>query len=138
MDFSSIINGIVDSQIQNEYASKPILSLGELILLLRLQPQTNAIKIDYGGNPGSLDSYRGYYKDLAISPDGDTEKTVAAFLSDCENSVGKTYDGYKGGEFTMTKQTFMWVACYGTTGKMLTGVESKGKSTVLVTMDDAD
>lgn len=56
------------------------------------------------------------------------------FLEMLKEAVGKTYEGYKGGDFEMTEDTPMWVANYryaDNTGVM--GVIDKGYAIVLVT-----
>jgi hypothetical protein len=57
-------------------------------------------------------SYRGYYSDLAFDPtDGPT--TVGKLLAECNVANGNTFEGYKGGEYAMGKDTPLWVAGYG-------------------------
>lgn len=60
-------------------------------------------------------SYRGYYDDLAFEP---AERvTVASMLACAKEAVGRTYIGYKGGEFRMSEYTEVWLAEYGDTGE---------------------
>jgi len=43
------------------------------------------------------------------------------FIDKLKEAVGKTYTGYKGGEFTMTRDTAIWVdnySCYSSTAVM--------------------
>lgn len=61
--------------------------------------------------PGKARSYRGYYSDLAFSPERPT--TVGAFLEACRSALGKTFEGYKGGDFVMDESTPLWIAPYG-------------------------
>lgn len=61
---------------------------------------------------GHEHSYRGYYQDLAFEPSGYTESR--RLLLQCKRALGGTYIGYKGGEFTMTEHTYLWIASYGT------------------------
>lgn len=97
------------------------LSLGELIQILAAWPkQDDACLYDFGGlAPDGLDSYRGYYDQLAMGF-SDKEKypnpTVAKVLEWCEAAVGKTFTGYKGGDYVMTERTPVWVANYGEAG----------------------
>jgi hypothetical protein len=63
--------------------------------------------------PGSLDSYRGYYDHLAISIEKDCNTTVGTLLAACREALGKTYQGYKGGQYTMDADTPVWVANWG-------------------------
>lgn len=70
---------------------------------------------------GSLDSYRGYYSDLAFAPD-ETPRPVAALLAECRGAMGKVFQGYKGGDFLMGETTPLWVAGYGDCGPRLMGM----------------
>lgn len=100
------------------------MTLGELIVRLRSLP--GEMKL-YGieANP---DSYRGYYSDLAFPPaaPGDPTITVAELLGVCLDAVGRTFDGYKGGEFTMTKTTPLWLAHYGNCGPKIMALNDDG------------
>lgn len=101
--------------------SKTMMTLGELIAALD--------KVDGGVNveielptgevviPTDLISYRGYYSDLAIdygtaNEEGIRPVEVDEFRNWLREAIGKTYTGYKGGDFTMSKITPMWVDQY--------------------------
>ncbi|MEU8902144.1 MazG-like family protein [Streptomyces mirabilis] len=56
-------------------------------------------------------SYRGYYMDLAFEPAANV--TVAAMLADARSALGATYQGYKGGDFTMDAYTDCWLSLEG-------------------------
>ena len=62
-------------------------------------------------------SYRGYYEDLAFEPD--TYVTVEHMLTCAKAALGKTYCGWKGGEFRMHEYTTVWVAEHGRTGEAI-------------------
>lgn len=66
-------------------------------------------------------SYRGYYTDLAFST---TDVTFLAshILATVKECLGKTFEGYKGGEFAMEKTTPIWIATRGSTGVKLMGL----------------
>lgn len=59
-------------------------------------------------------SYRGYYNDLAFKPTRNV--TVASMLAHAESALGATFEGYKGGEYTMDEWTTCWIAEYGCAG----------------------
>ena len=61
---------------------------------------------------GSPDSYRGYYECVAFSPEKNV--TVASMLAHAKSALGSTFEGYKGGEFTMHEFTDCYIAYYGT------------------------
>jgi hypothetical protein len=91
------------------------MELGELINALELvSPKllVAILKRPCFADPTSLHSYRGYYTDLAIG--GRQEPTtVEEFQKALQKAVGKTYLGYKGGQFRMTKTTPLWFSAYG-------------------------
>ena len=91
------------------------LTIGGLLDLLRKANQTDPWT---GGD--SVDSYRGYYDELAIEPGGTA--TVADAVAMLEESIGATFEGYKGGDYTMYGHTPVWSAPYGSTGAPVTGI----------------
>jgi hypothetical protein len=114
---------------------KPQLTLGQLIALLEKQQQDLVVYYGLGYMcPGIPDSYRGYYNQLAFGIQDETQPTVAEVLAWARNAVGKTYEGYKGGTYTMTTDTKLWAAKYGESGgTMLVGVKHKGHYVLLKT-----
>ena len=62
-------------------------------------------------------SYRGYYEDLAFEPA--TSVPVGHMLNCAKAALGKTYCGWKGGEFLMHEYTTVWIAEHGCTGEEL-------------------
>lgn len=91
------------------------LTIGELVSLLAKQDQEAAWR---GGD--SVHSYRGYYDELAIEPGGVV--TVAKARVMLEDAVGSTFQGYKGGDYTMTGDTPVWSAPYGSVGVPVIGI----------------
>lgn len=71
------------------------------------------------------DSYRGYYSDLAFDVSGD--RKVRDVLDDARESLGKTFEGYKGGEFRMDSSTPVWIAKYGRTGVKIMSISDNGE-----------
>jgi hypothetical protein len=138
MDIIEIIKNAVEVEKQKEYANKPIRTLGEVLLLLESQPQENVVKLDFCEyNPVGLTSYRGYYEDLSIDYKSDAPiMTVGKLTQLFEQAIGKTFRGYKGGDFAMNTKTLIWVAPYGNCGRMLTDIKQDGESTVICTMTD--
>ncbi|KKM14093.1 hypothetical protein LCGC14_1709530, partial [marine sediment metagenome] len=105
----------------DEFAKKPIRTLGEVILLLEGQPERNTVKLDFTNEiPTSLHSYRGYYEDLSLgcSPNA-RPMTVERLLKRFKDAKGQTFEGYKGGDFTMGEYTEVWLSEYGTCGEGL-------------------
>lgn len=98
--------------------SESMMTLGEMIAKLDNIDQSYAIVIDHIDHgeviPTDLMSYRGYYRDLAINYEKDyREVSVNEFSNSLKEAIGKTYTGYKGGDFIMSKITPMWVDGYG-------------------------
>ena len=109
--------------IRNEMAVKrqlqlnksPQLVLTELILLLtNVNKSLPVIFAKYQYYPSGLSSWRGSYDELAIEYDNQNEPpTAKEFLATLTNAVGKTMTGYKGGDYTISKLTPIWMANYG-------------------------
>ena len=89
------------------------LSLGDMIDLLKQLPSDALVQ-----NLQNPHSYRGYYEELAFVPESDY-CTAGELLELAKSCVGKTYYGWKGGEFKMSLLTPVWVAQVGNTGEML-------------------
>jgi hypothetical protein len=88
------------------------LTLGELSNALDGVNPDFLVVFDGGLGANSLDSYRGYYTDLAIDVTGET-KTVAVWRDIVKEALNTTFFGYKGGEFPATPDTPLWMAEYG-------------------------
>lgn len=91
------------------------LTLGELTRLLgNVHNQKAKVRFDFCRfTPGTLQSYRGFYDHLAFVPEGDARKTVEEVLAECRKANGATFEGYKGGSYTMNDATPIWVSPYG-------------------------
>ena len=138
--FQDFFDASIAKMKQDEYGKKPIKTLGEVILLLKSQPPFNIIKLDFTtDNPSDLISYRGYYTDLALDYDDDVIGTnVRQLLKTFEEADGRTYEGYKGGDYTMHRKTLVWIAPYGSCGRMLVDIQSKNNITTIITQEDDD
>jgi len=123
--FQQRIRADRDKQMKNS----PQLTLGELIKLLEKvkDKKSPIITSRCAEEICGLISWRGSYNELSISSDDwnsdDWGKPLNAgeFLQMCIESVGKTFVGYKGGDFKMYKRTPVWVANYGQCGSMGNG-----------------
>jgi hypothetical protein len=90
------------------------ITLGELIEQLSKCNKTAHVYFDFCGlRPTGLGSYRGYYDQLALGWKEEGLVTVGDLLAECQSAIGQTYEGYKGGEFKMSKSTPVWAANYG-------------------------
>jgi hypothetical protein len=118
MDLQKFLDATVKAQRQEELNNSPQLLLGELILKLEaVKNKDLPLFIDImDKRPADIDSWRGIYAELAIATEGHSSPTVADGISMLQAAVGKTYHGYKGGDFTMSKNTPVWLAEYGESG----------------------
>lgn len=74
----------------------------------------------------SVSSYRGYYNDLAIH-EGEPNATVAELIEVLKDAIGSVYEGYKGGNYTMHRDTLCWFATdYGDCSQMAFVLPSGG------------
>jgi hypothetical protein len=83
---------------------------------------------------GELDSYRGYYSDLAFEP-SESGETVASLLNRCQAAMGEVFQGYKGGDYVMGRNTPLWIANYGSCGPRLMALVEKDSALVPETKD---
>lgn len=109
-------------------------TLGRLIRLLESAPADMTIAFSGGGHPAEPHSYRGYYGDLAFEATGDAV-TASSFLAICKSALGKTFQGYKGGDYVMGERTPLWQANYGNCGDAIVGAKIVGDQLVLETRD---
>lgn len=88
--------------------------LGDLIATLEALPQDAPVRFPDGQVPNGLCSWRGVYAELTIdrAPAGETE-TIGEMLADARDAVGKTFQGYKGGDFLMDETTPVWADGWG-------------------------
>lgn len=138
------------------------LTLGKIINLLEnVKNKDLPIVFDNGEIPSCLGSWRGVYAELYIGYDGDrncyssdeVEKyypefnitlykqidsnlpdkpTVQDMLDLCKRSLGRSFTGYKGGDFTMDENTPLWVSQHGTSAGFDYGEESEVYNTKVV------
>ena len=78
--------------------------LAELIKALEAEDPERALPLGFA-NPHS---YRGYYEQLAFEPVADV--TISDMLKAARSALNTTYEGWKGGDFTMHKRTDCWLA----------------------------
>ncbi|MFJ6237956.1 hypothetical protein ACIQH0_28200 [Streptomyces griseus] len=83
------------------------MSLDELIKMLETVNPSTVLRRGFC-NPHS---YRGYYRDVAFQPA--FEVTVGEMLADARSARGATYEGWKGGDFTMSGYTDCWLSMEG-------------------------
>ena len=132
MDLQKILKESSIAMRQKSLKDSDQLTLGELILKIeplivkqedikkRFDEEARVI-YDFGGLfPTCLDSWRGSYSELALDFKDYGYKehqakpmSVTSFLKMLKEALGKTFVGYKGGDFVMNKHTPIWVSNYG-------------------------
>lgn len=94
-----------------------ILNEGEHIILLELietlEKEDPNLIIPNGFN--SPHSYRGNYCDIAFEPAENI--TIREMIECAKEAIGKTYEGYKGGDFKMSGSTNYHISYYGECGE---------------------
>lgn len=114
MELQTILNNALAAKRAEEMKTSAQLTLGELILKMEGKSPEKPVVFDDGKHfPTHLGSWRGSYCELALGyNEYETEKPMdgATFSEKLKEAVGKTYTGYKGGDFIMGKSTPVWVA----------------------------
>ena len=110
MDVQKLFDAMSDAcrQTRSQYH----LTLGNMIEILRDQPKDRLVRVSGTLYPCKARSYRGYYSDLAFEITSD-RITCEEFLKECDSALGKTFEGFKGGDFIMGKDTPLWISEYG-------------------------
>lgn len=132
-DFIDVVKGAVDAAVRTDADARGQLGIGELVALLRACDPSKPVTAVINGNDFDVSadvmSYRGYYSQLAIEPG----HGIAGALADrLDEAIGATFEGYKGGCFTMSRNTPVWVSEYGSaSGWAITGVDGTGATVSL-------
>ena len=145
MSLEKILRAQCDAMRAEKLATTHQLLLGELILKLEAMPSTGGVRFDFlnAGRecaPTRLMSWRGVYAELALGFDSMTEApTVFDLIAKMQAAVGKKFEGYKGGEFRMGRQTPVWVSNYGESDdRYIVDVTHKDGRVTLVTFVDEE
>lgn len=97
-----------------ELPTPECLDLGEVIHTLKNHDPDTTLRLGFH----RPHSYRGDYMDLAFEIAENV--TVGAMLADARSAVGATFEGWKGGDYTMDKNDPVWlVQERGDTGETL-------------------
>jgi hypothetical protein len=137
---SNPLQGFVDamSAVDREVRSQYHLTLRQLIGdLEKVGDQTKPVRFSGAREDGAIypidpHSYRGHYADLAFRGSCDPI-SVEEFLEVCENALGATFEGYKGGDFVMDERTPLWCAEWGDIGRAIIDTREAGGALILVT-----
>jgi hypothetical protein len=107
----SLINQAVTASACAMCAEADMLTLGELVARLDALPSEMPIVLEDGQTPGRFMSYRGYYDMISFNRQIEP-KTVGQFRLQVSAAIGSTHEGYKGGDFKMTRHTPVWLSEY--------------------------
>ena len=142
MNLQTFLDNAVAKARQEEVANSPQLLIGELILKLeQVKNKKLPLFIDLmDKRPMGINSWRGSYCELAIETEslgcyntdiveyeskefdyktykhksiGKENPTVEEWIGVLKEAIGKTFTGYKGGNYLMSKNTPVWLAEYG-------------------------
>lgn len=116
------------------------MKLADWISTLEALPATANVEFDNGKTPTRLCSWRGVYAELTLDSDGQAPPiTVKKLLKDARAAVGKTFYGYKGGEYLMHEHTPVWADEYGDYACIgLMGARVEDGTVILTTADLSD
>lgn len=113
-DIGEVIRNKLALDRQKVMKTSEQLMLIELIIALEGVPDKSVpVVFDEAHWPVDISSWRGSYSELAVEYGGDKHLAVSEFLYVLKEAIGQKYEGYKGGEFLMGKNTPLWVANYG-------------------------
>lgn len=115
---------LIAAERQKTFSAGPQWTLGQLIsaaeALMPRQAETEVVFDFCDTAPNGIDSWRGSYAELALSYTSDGGMPLRKFVEILEDANGRTFEGYKGGDFPMDRGTPVWVANWGRSGN--TGV----------------
>lgn len=134
-EYFNMIVKALDMDSQEKWSKAGAYTLGELSLKLTPLPHDKLVRFSNGSHPNNFHSYRGYYKQVAIE-ETMLELDCSAFLQQVDDAIGQTYEGWKGGDYTMHRGTFVFVSEEGTaSGIMITDVVEHEDFIELVTRE---
>ena len=127
MNLQTYIDNVLKAQRAESFARSDQLTLGEIISKCeeiakkgykRSDDSEPEVVFDFEyACPVGIDSWRGIYSELAINFEFDCKAlALSEFIELLKGAVDKTFEGYKGGSFRMSRHTPVWVANYGNAG----------------------
>lgn len=133
------VNALIAQARAKTFAAGPQWTLGQLIdacAALGSGRDDTEVVFDFcGASPRDIDSWRGSYAELALSYTFEKTMTLGAFMALLKGANGATFDGYKGGEFCMSRDTPVWVANWGNSGN--TGIVGVRDCSYQIVIDTA-
>lgn len=118
-DLQAMMNGW-SQQWQRERVKTQLTLSGLIDQLQALPPKQPVVGL------GRARSYRGYYCDLSFEPTEATQ-TAGNLLATARGCMGKSFEGYKGGDYMMGETTPLWLSPWGdASGLRLVGLNTNG------------
>jgi hypothetical protein len=139
MDMQKMLDNAVAAMRNERLKTSAQLTIGEIIIHLgNLNNKNLPVLFNFEkARPTCLSSWRGSYCEIAFEYNNESEpKTAEKIIADLKEAIGKTYIGYKGGDFVMGKNTPVWVSNYGESDhRGVVGVEERADAIILLTAD---
>lgn len=132
MDMQRMLDAVMESGRRDR--SKYHLTLDAAIRALTDAEPALPVQLESGEGVGHVDSYRGYYADLAFQPQP-MPVPVREVLANLNGALNQTFGGYKGGDFVMGPDTPLWVASYGCCGVAVMSLRIEPDRVMLITKD---
>ncbi|WOF44328.1 hypothetical protein KNJ79_05195 [Sphingopyxis indica] len=98
------------------------ISVGDLIVLLRNCDPDALIEFDFPARPTTVASWRGVYAEPALGHSAmpDVQPTVRDLYDELKNAIdGRTFCGWKGGDYSYTATDTLHVANPGDVGHLV-------------------
>lgn len=115
--------------------TKP-LTLSQFIDALEKCDKDNQVRFDFGGfAPTTFASWRGDYSQLALGYDRLYPlPATGELIAKGRAAIGQTMMGYKGGEYRMSEDTYLWADNWGESScTAIVGVLNIGYMTIIQT-----
>ncbi len=146
-ELQEYLDAVVSKRRQQDLQQEKVLTVRELLLLLD-QDKLNSSQVVYfdfaskgeTAYPFELISWRGYYNELCFTYAVDSDLVVPMGSFDLvvmlNKAIGRSFEGYKGGQYIMGPHTPVHVAQYGETGnRSICGVDISPEKITLQTYE---
>lgn len=150
MDLQKFLDTATQKIRKANFENSEQITIGELLALINDIPdkygdENTTVSFDFGtAYPTGLSSWRGAYSELAINyglggydndnADQFAHRDLADFRKELKESVGKTFQGWKGGDFAMSLDTPLWVANDGNVGNTgVVGIRNNSYEVIILT-----
>ena len=136
-DYVSILLAQMEKESQRQRKALGAKTVGDLIKALANSrvPNHAIVRFENGSSPVGPHSYRGYYNCLAFES-GYDKVTASEFIKTLAECLTQTFEGYKGGNYQYTKDTFVFVSEHGdASGIAIVGGRLRENEVILITKE---